>query len=182
LACHDDPLGANRAVSKSNASNSASNPAIANALLVGVSLLCGAWLLVQKGRLTWPPYQLLSSLSTLAGCLALVGPLILIRSGEIEGSLGELLWLTGGLLVWFFDIEAVIQGHWKTMPLATPLHDRTLGLAILAVLLAGWKCGLADRNWSWTNVVGWLLSAFWVGMAFCSWFLAPALRAGLATR
>ena len=118
----------------------------------------GCW--CKKGRLTWPPYQLLSSLSTLAGCLALVGPLILIRSGEIEGSLGELLWLTGGLLVWFFDIEAVIQGHWKTMPLATPLHDRTLGLAILAVLLAGWKCGLADRNWSWTNVIGWLLEHF----------------------
>ena len=72
--------------------------------------LCGGVLLVQKGRLTWPPYELLSSLSTLAGCLALVGPLILIRSGEIEGSLGELLWLTGGLLVWFFDIEAVVQG------------------------------------------------------------------------
>ncbi len=146
------------------------------------ALLCGGVLLVQKGRLTWPPYQLLSSLSTLAGCLALVGPLILIRSGEIEGSLGELLWLTGGLLVWFFDIEAVVQGQWKTMPWATPLHDRTLGLAILAVLLAGWKCGLAGRNWSWTNVTGWLLSAFWVGMAFCSWFLAPAWRAGLAAR
>ena len=146
------------------------------------SLVCGAALLVQKGRLTWPPYQLLSSLSTLAGCLALVGPLILIRSGEIEGSLGELLWLTGGLLVWFFDIEAVVQGRWKTMPWATPLNDRTLGLAILAVLLAGWKCGLADRNWSWTNVTGWLLSAFWVGMAFCSWFLVPAVRAGLAAR
>jgi hypothetical protein len=169
-------------VSKSTHSNSTSNPAIANALLVAASLLCGAWLLVQKGRLTWPPYQLLASLSTLAGCLALVGPLILIRSGQVEGSLGELLWLTGGLLVWFFDIEAVIQGHWKTIPLATPLHDRTLGLAILAVLLAGWKCGLADRNWSWTNVIGWLLSAFWVGMAFCSWFLAPAIRTGLATR
>jgi hypothetical protein len=182
LAGYEVPLSANRAVTKSNRTTSASNPAIANAVLVGVSLLCGAWLLVQKGRMTWPPYQLLSSLSTMAGCLALVGPLILIRSGEIEGSLGELLWLTGGLLVWFFDIEAVIQGHWKTMPLATPLHDRTLGLAILAVLLAGWKCGLADRNWSWTNVVGWLLSTFWVGMAVCSWFLAPALRAGLATR
>ncbi len=177
-----DPMSAKRAVSNSTRSASASNPAIANALLVGAALLCGAALLVQKGRLTWPPYQLLSSLSTLAGCLALVGPLILIRSGEIEGSLGELIWLTGGLLVWFFDIEAVMQGNWKTMPWATPLHDRTLGLAILAVLLAGWKCGLADRNWSWTNVTGWLLSAFWVGMAFCSWFLAPALRAGLAAR
>ena len=70
----------------------------------------GGGLLVQKGRLTWPPYQLLSSLSTLAGCLASVGPLILIRSGEIEGSLGELMWLTGGLLVWLFDIEASCKG------------------------------------------------------------------------
>ena len=169
-------------MSNSSRSNSASNPAIANAVLVGAALLCGTCLLVQKGRLTWPPYQLLASLSTLAGCLALVGPLILMRSGELEGSLGELLWLTGGLLVWFFDVEGLIQGHWKTMPWATPLHDRTLGLAILAVLLAGWKCGLANRNWSWTNVTGWLLSAFWVGMAFCSWFLAPALRTGLAIR
>jgi hypothetical protein len=182
MAGSQDSVSAKRAVSNSARSASASNPAIANALLVGAALLCGAGLLVQKGRLTWPPYQLLASLSTLAGCLAMVGPLILIRSAEIEGSLGELLWLTGGLLVWFFDIEAVMQGHWKTIPWATPLQDRTLGLAILAVLLAGWKCGLADRNWSWTNVTGWLLSAFWVGMAFYSWFLTPAVRSALATR
>jgi len=175
-------MGSQRVVSNSTRTAPGSNPAIANAALVASALLCGGVLLVQKGRLTWPPYELLSSLSTLAGCLALVGPLILIRSGEIEGSLGELLWLTGGLLVWFLDIEAVVQGRWKTMPWATPLSDRTLGLAILAVLLAGWKCGLAGRNWSWTNVTGWLLSAFWVGMAVCSWFLAPAWRAGLAAR
>ena len=149
---------------------------------MGAAVIFGAWLLVQKGRLTWPPYFLLTNLSTVAGCLALVGPFILIRSGEIEGSLGELLWLTGGLLIWFFDIEAALQGHWKTLPWATPLHDRTLGLAILAVLLAGWKCGLADRNWSWTNVTGWLLHAFWVAMAFSSWFLIPAARTGLAAR
>ena len=87
------------------------------------------------------------------------------------------MWLTGGLLVWFFDIEAVLQGQWRAIQWATPLHERTLGLVILAVLLAGWKCGMADRNWSWTNVTGWLLSASGSGMAFCSWFLAPAWRA-----
>jgi hypothetical protein len=179
LTGNQGPMGAQRAVSNSTRS-AGSNPAIANALLVATALVCGAGLLVQKGRLTWPPYQLLSSLSTLAGCLALVGPLILIRSGEVEGSLGELLWLTVGLLVWFFDIEAVAQGRWKTVPWATPLNDRTLGLAILAVLVAGWKCGLADRNWSWTNVTGWILTAFWVGTALCSWFLSPAVRTSLA--
>ena len=57
----------------------------------------GVSLLVQRGRLTWPPYALLSSLATLAGCLALVGPVILFRSVEIEGSLGELGWLTAGV-------------------------------------------------------------------------------------
>jgi hypothetical protein len=175
-------VGAQRAVSNSSRSASSSNPAIANAVLIAAAVFGCAALLVERGRLTWPPYQLLSSLSTLAGCLALVGPLILIRSGEIEGSLGELMWLTGGLLVWFFDIEAVAQGRWQTVSWAMPLSERTLGLAILSVLLAGWKCGLAVRNWSWTNVMGWILSAFWVGMAFCSWFLAPASRAGLAAR
>ena len=37
--------------------------------------------------------------------------MILARSGEIEGSLGELMWLVGGLLVWVFDIEGVLQGR-----------------------------------------------------------------------
>jgi hypothetical protein len=166
----------------STRAGSQSNRAIANALLVGAALLWGAALLIHRGRLSWPPYQLLSSLATLAGCLALVGPLILVRSGEIEGSLGELMWLAAGLLVWIFDVEGVVQGRWRTLHWATPLHDRTMGLTILAVLLAGWKCGLAEWNWSWTNVTGWVLSIFWIGVAFCSWFLAPASWAGVAAR
>jgi hypothetical protein len=163
-------------------STSPTSHAIANALLVAAALVSGAVLLIHKGRLTWPPYQLLSSLSTLAGCLALVGPFILIRSGELEGSLGEHLWLTGGLLVWIFDIAGVLQGQWQTIHWATPLHERTMGLMIAAVLLAGWKCGMANWNWSWTNVIGWILSTFWVAMALCSWFLAPAWRAGSLAR
>src|SRR5690348_1842670 len=138
-------------------STTTSGSAVTNEPLIGAALAGGAGLLLKRGRLTWPPYALLSSLATLAGCLALVGPVILFRSGEMEGSLGELGWLTAGLLVWIFDILAVFQGQWKTMPWATPLSDRTLGLIILAVLLAGWRCGLAQRNWSWTNVAGWML-------------------------
>jgi hypothetical protein len=161
---------------------SSTNPAVANAIMVGAALCWGAALLFHRGRLTWPPYQLLSSLSTVAGCLAIVGPVILYRSGELEGSLGELMWLVGGLLVWIFDFEGVLQGRWRTLPWATPLSDRVMGLTMLAVLLAGWKCGMADRNWSWTNVTGWVLSAFWVGMAFSSWMLAPSWGASLAVR
>jgi hypothetical protein len=158
-----------------------SGSAITNALLVAAALAWGLSLLVQRGRLTWPPYSLLSSLATLAGCLALVGPFILFRAGEIQGSLGELAWLTAGILIWTFDLAAVIQGQWRTIPWATPLSDRTLGLMVLAVLVAGWKCGLAQRNWSWTNVIGCLLSAFWVGMALCSWLMAAPGRPSLAT-
>lgn len=143
----------------------------------------GLSLLVHKGRLTWPPLQLLSSLSTLAGCLALVGPLILARSGGIQGTLGELIWLTGGLLVWIFDIAGAMQGQARTTNWATPLGDRTMGLTILAVLVAGLRCGLAGRNWSWTNVTGWALGLFWVGMAVGSWIFTPSwIPAGLVAR
>ena len=66
--------------------SSSTNPAVVNAVLVGAALLWGAALLIQRGRLTWPPYQLLSSLSTLAGCLALVGPVILADRASLRGA------------------------------------------------------------------------------------------------
>jgi len=111
-----------------------------------------------------------------------VGPLVLIRNGEISGSLGELVWLTAGLLVWVFDIEGILRGQWRSMHWATPLHDRVMGLTMLAVLLAGWKCGLASWKWSWTNFTGWLLSTFWIGMAIFSWFLNLSARGTMAAR
>ena len=162
--------------SSPNASGASGSPdhAITNTVLLLVALGWGFTLLIQKGRLSWPPVSLLASLSTLAGCLALAGPLILGRSGRGGGSLGELLWLTGGLMVWLFDVSAVLQGQAKAISWATPLSDRTMGLAILAVLGAGWRCGLAGRDWTWTNVVGWALGLFWVGLALGSWFLGPS--------
>ena len=120
--------------------------AVTNAILLAVAFGWGLSLLFQRGRLTWPPMALLSSLSTLAGCLALVGPLILARSGGKEGSLGELAWMTGGLLIWLFDLAAAFQGASRGLNWTTPLGDRTMGLTMLAVLLAGWRCGLAERR------------------------------------
>jgi hypothetical protein len=174
-------MSAKRAPANSPRTSSSTGSAVTDAILIAVALAWGLSLLVQRGRLTWPPYALLSSLATLAGCLALVGPIILFRTSEIQGSLGELAWLTAGVSIWLFDIAALVQGGWRTIPWATPLSDRTLGLIILAVLVAGWKCGLAQRNWSWTNVAGWMLSAFWVGMAACSWFMAAPGRPSLVT-
>ncbi len=164
---------AKRASNSSSGAASPSDHALTNAILLMAALGCGLSLLIQRGRLAWPPVGLLSSLSTLAGCLALVGPLILARSGGRQASLGEMSWLTGGLLVWLFDLAAILQGQLKTMNWTTPLGDRTMGLTILAVLLAGWRCGLASRDWSWTNVIGWILGIFWVGLAAGSWLLAP---------
>jgi hypothetical protein len=174
-------MSVKRTAAASPRASASSGSAITNAILIATALAWGLSLLVQRGRMTWPPYSLLSSLATLAGCLALVGPLIFFRSGEIQGSLGELAWMTAGILLWAFDIAAVLQGQWRSLHWATPLSDRTLGLTVLAVLVAGWKCGLAQRNWSWTNVAGCVLSAFWVAMAICSWILASPGRPSLAT-
>jgi hypothetical protein len=167
-------MSAKRASTSESGASGSPDHAIINTVLLLAALGWGFSLLVQKGRLSWPPVSLLASLSTLAGCLALAGPLILGRSGGGGGSLGELLWLTGGLLVWLFDVSALIQGQAKSISWATPLSDRTMGLAILAVLGAGWRCGLAGRGWTWTNVVGWALGLFWVGLALGSWLLSPS--------
>jgi hypothetical protein len=151
-----------------------------NAVLVAAALCYGLAVLVTRGRVSWPPHQLLASLATVAGCLALVGPIVLSRGEPGEGGLGELLWMTGGLLVWVFDAVAALRGEWRSAAWVTPLGDQAMGLTILAVLLAGWRCRVAGRGWSWTNVTGWVLGLFWVGMALST--LWPARGAGLALR
>src|SRR5213595_896785 len=91
-----------------------------NAVLVGSAVCYGLAILVSGGRVAWPPNQLLASLFTVAGCLALVGPIVLARREDGEGGLGELLWMTGGLLVWVFDAVALLRGEWRTNAWVTP--------------------------------------------------------------
>jgi hypothetical protein len=152
---------------------------LSNALLVGAAVSSGMAMLVSKGRMSWPPHQLLSSIFTVAGCLAMIGPIVMARSDSGERGLGEMLWMTGGLLIWVFDLVALARGRWRTMAWATPLSAETMGLMILAVLLAGWRCRLVGRNWSWTNVTGWLLGLYWVGMALATFLPEQALSPGL---
>jgi hypothetical protein len=176
-------MSARRSSSKEAGAASSPDHPVRTAILMLAALSYGFALLIQRGRLTWPPLALLSSLSTLAGCVAFVGPLVLARTGGKDASLGEMVWLTGGLLVWLFDAAAVLAGSGHSLAWATPLGDRTMGLAILAVLLAGWRCGLAGIDWSWTNITGWILGLFWVGIAAGSWLLTPAGRLlGLVAR
>lgn len=164
-------------------SGSTPHPVVTTLLLLG-ALGWAIGLLVHKGMMAWPPVRLLSCLATIAGCLALVGPIILARSGKGGGSLGELIWMTGGLLIWIFNLVGVAGGDLRSIDWATPLGPRAMGLIILAVLVAGLRSGLAGRDWSWTNVTGWALGLFWVGLAFATWFLAPGsgLASGLALR
>lgn len=158
-----------RAGSRSASSTASGSSPLLNATLLLAAVGYALAILVARGRVGWPPHQLLASSATVAGCLALVGPIVLARSESAEGGLGELLWMTGGLLIWVFDLAALVRGQWQTTAWATPLDAQTMGLIIFAVLVAGWRSHLAARNWSWTNVTGWVLGLFWVGMALASW-------------
>jgi hypothetical protein len=155
-----------------------------NALVVGTAFAAGLAILVARGRVGWPPHHLLTSLYTVAGCLALVGPVVLGRSDAAGGGLGELLWMTGGLLIWVNDAAAVARGQWRSASWVTPLDHQSMGLIVLAVLLAGWRCRLIGRSWSWTNVTGWILGLFWVGLALATWVPSrlPLAAAANATR
>jgi len=166
--------------SKRAAPKSAATPAspLLNAIVFGTAVVSALGILVARGRVGWPPHQLLSSLFTVAGCLALVGPLILGRAGATDGGLGELLWMAGGLLIWVNDAAAVIRGQWQSASWITPLDHQAMGLTVLAVLLAGWRCRLGSRSWNWTNVVGWILGVFWVGMAVATWIPGRLLVVG----
>jgi hypothetical protein len=172
-------MASKRVASKAPASSS-STPPLANALLLGVALCGGLGILFARGRLTWPPTELLASVFTVAGCLALIGPILLHRRDSAEVGLGELLWMSGGLVVWVFDLAAIARGDYRTLSWATPLGYQPMGLTILAVMLASWRCRIAGSNWSWTNVTGWALGLFWVAMAAST--LIPARVLGLAKR
>ena len=153
--------------------------AVANAILLAAALGWGLSLALSARK---------ADLAALGALVKPVDPGRLSGAGRAadpgpfrrrEGSLGELVWLTGGLLLWLLDLVGALQGQARSLNWTTPLGERTMGLVILAVLLAGWKCGLAGRNWSWTNVTGWALGLFWVALAAGSWLLTPS--SGLAS-
>ena len=153
---------------------------LGTALLLSVAVSAGIGTLVARGQLRWPPTQLLASLYTLVGCLALVGPVLLRRKEAGEVGLGELVWMAGGLLVWIFDGAAVARGETHTVSWATPLGYQPMGLMILAVGLAAWRCRVGGGGWSWTNVTGWTLGLFWIAMAAST--LIPARTLALVLR
>ncbi len=179
MASKRTPFKSSSSTTAVSAGTSASGPLV-NTILLAAAVCYGLAILVNRGRMSWPPDQLLASLYTVAGCIAVVGPIVLFRGDSGEAGLGDLLWMTGGLLVWVFDAAAAVRGDWQSTAWVTPLGYQTMGMTILAVLLAGWRCRVSGRVWSWTNVTGWVLGLFWVGMAVVS--MLPARGSGVVLR
>ena len=172
-------MATKRLAPRAGASSSTTGP-LGTALCLGIALCYGFGTLVSRGKLQWPPTQLFASLYTVAGCLALVGPILLHRRGASDVGMGELIWMAGGLVIWVFDAAAVARGEARSVAWATPLGYQPMGLTILAVILAAWRCRVVGSNWSWTNVAGWSLGVFWVVMAATT--LLPVKTLGLALR
>ncbi len=155
-------MPAKRATAKAAPAQGSSHSPAWNAAIVGIAIAGGIYLLVARGRLSWPPTDLLANAYTLAGCLAVVGPVVLFRREASSGAVGEMLWLTGGILIWIFDLAAMARGEARLATLTTPIASRTMGLMMMAVLVAAWKTRGEEKSWSWTNVTGWVLGLFWV--------------------
>lgn len=142
-----------------------------NAAAMLFALGMGMWMLVERGQMPWPPSRLLVAVYTVSGCLGLVGPIVLFRREGSDSGVGDWMWLTGGVLMWLYNVTALVRGQVDLARWVTPLTYPTLGLVSLAVLIAGWRLGGGGRVWTWTNVLGWLLGTFWIVMGL--WTLAP---------
>ncbi len=158
-------MSTKRASARPPATSVAPASPLVNATLIAAASSYALWLLVTRGRVSWPPSDLLASLYTLAGCLALVGPVVLIRRLGPESGVGDTLWMVGGLLSWVYNLAALIRGESRLATIATPIASSTMGLLILAVLITSWRTRGGARSWTWTNVAGWALGVFWVGLA-----------------
>src|SRR4051794_41800774 len=130
------PPTSKRGASKAAAPPS-SSPPLANALLLAGAVSYGLWILVARGRVSWPPHELLSGAYTLAGCLALVGPVILARRDQGDGGLGDLAWMTGGGLGWGYDLLAPVPGGPRAPSLGAPPGGPGVGAADLGVFVGG---------------------------------------------
>ncbi|MDB5351153.1 MAG: hypothetical protein JWN86_2400 [Planctomycetota bacterium] len=169
-------MSAKRVASKSATPASSSSSPVLNLAILGSAVAYGLWHLVTRGKVSWPPTELLANAYTLAGCLAIVGPVILYRRDGGEGGVGEMLWMTGGVMVWVFNLASLAKGDAHSGAWATPLASRTMGLVMLAVLVAAWRMKSGSRSWAWTNVTGWVLGVFWVGLALATFVPGNPVR------
>lgn len=139
-----------------------------NVVVLSGAMSLGLWLLVSRGLIAWPPMRLLGSLATVVGCIAACGPIVLVRRGKRELATGDLLWMVGGILVWVHAALALLAGTFRLELVPTPLAPSVMGTFIGTVLIAGWLLNGGSQNWTWTNVIGWMLGCFWVGLGLAT--------------
>lgn len=144
--------------------------ALANLVFVAIALGFGLWILVLRGQVTWPPDRLLASLAIVAGCIGLVGPLVLARSAAAEPGLGTALWWFGGVLLWLQNLAMLTRGEFEVAQCPIALGAQPMGLAVLAALIATWRTHGVGQTSSWPNVLGWILGIFWIGSGLASFF------------
>lgn len=137
-----------------------------NAAIMAAAIVAAFWLLVARNRLSWPPKELLAGATTLAGCLALAGPLVELRRGDQERGVGDLAWLASGFLLWVFDLQTAFRGAARGWNWTNPLGTQSMGLTMLAIVLAGRFHTRGGPQWTWTNILGWSLAVFWIGVGF----------------
>lgn len=156
-----------------------------NAALVAAAVAVAGYVLVARGRLSWPPRELIATSSTLVGCLTLIGPLILwTRRGDQPGSLGDLVWMACGLSAWAFGLSLWARGDVARLDWIAPAEPRILGAVAIAASVAAWRIGRLRLEWSWTGVVGGCLALFWIATGMADSLARdpsrfPAGRAGL---
>jgi hypothetical protein len=148
--------------------------ALFNAVILTGAVGLGLWLLVARGLMAWPPHRLLASAGTLAGCVAFCGPIVLVRRGRADAALGDLIWMTGGVLIWVHAGLALTSGTFRLDQAATPLAPKAMAIVVGTMLIAGWLVHGTGRSWNWTNVLGWLLGVFWLTLGLISGGNLPA--------
>jgi hypothetical protein len=77
--------------------------------------------------------------------------------------------MVGGILVWLHSGLALLAGNFKLAAAPTPLSSQAMATVIGTVMIATWLLNGTGRSWTWTNILGWLLGGFWVGLGVASY-------------
>lgn len=124
---------------------------------------------IRQGWIQWPPANLGSILASLAGWIALAGPLILFRHEEQTGGMGigDRVWVTTGFLLWLKIAIQLFTGRFPSIEaVATIVGPTDMALISMACLAGGLIGRPKSSHWTWTNLVGWGLSLCWLSAVF----------------
>ncbi len=156
--------------SRSRPGPSSESAPLWNAVLVVGAIALAGYVLVVRGALSWPPHELTGSIGIVAGCLTLIGPLVLWgRRGEAGASLGDHAWMTCGVAAWLFALARWSIGGAPSLDWTAPVAPWVIGGVAASTACSGWRIAGLRPAWTWTGVLGASLAVYWVvaGLAEC---------------